>query len=51
MPTPKAPFAAEFKQQMIELVRAGRTPAQQTLFIFELTGFGDGNALLDRKPH
>jgi transposase len=28
MPTPKPPYAAEFKQQMVELVRAGRTPAQ-----------------------
>lgn len=28
MPTTKAPYAAEFRQQMVELVRAGRTPEQ-----------------------
>lgn len=28
MPTSKPPYPAEFKQQMVELVRAGRTPAE-----------------------
>jgi transposase len=28
MPVTKPPYAAEFKLQMVELVRAGRTPAQ-----------------------
>jgi len=28
MPTSKPPYAAEFRQQMVELVQAGRTPAQ-----------------------
>ncbi len=28
MPKSKPPYAAEFKQQMVELVRAGRTPEQ-----------------------
>jgi transposase len=28
MPTTKPPYPAEFKQQMVELVRAGRTPAE-----------------------
>ena len=28
MPTPKPPYPAEFRQQMVELVHAGRTPAQ-----------------------
>lgn len=28
MPTPKPPYAAEFRQQMVELVQAGRSPAQ-----------------------
>ena len=28
MPKTKPPYPAEFRQQMIELVRAGRTPAQ-----------------------
>ena len=28
MAKPKPPYPAEFRQQMIELVRAGRTPAQ-----------------------
>lgn len=28
MPTPRAPYPAQFRQQMIELVQAGRTPAQ-----------------------
>jgi transposase len=30
MPVTKSPYAAEFKQQMVELVRAGRTPAQRS---------------------
>ena len=28
MPTPKPPYPAEFRQQMVELVRAGRSAAQ-----------------------
>jgi transposase len=28
MPTPKPPYPAEFRQQLVELVRAGRTPAE-----------------------
>lgn len=28
MPKPKPPYPAEFRQQIIELARAGRTPAQ-----------------------
>ena len=28
MPTPKPPYPAEFRQQMVELVRAGRTPEE-----------------------
>ena len=28
MPTPKPPYAAEFRRQMVELVRAGRKPTQ-----------------------
>lgn len=28
MPTTRPPYPAEFKQQMVELVRAGRTPAE-----------------------
>jgi transposase len=28
MPIPKPPYPAEFRQQMVELVQAGRTPAQ-----------------------
>jgi transposase len=28
MPTPKPPYPAEFRRQMVELVRAGRTPTQ-----------------------
>ena len=28
MPTPKPPDPAEFRRQMVELVRAGRKPAQ-----------------------
>ena len=28
MPTPKPPYPAEFRQQMVELVRAGRSPTQ-----------------------
>lgn len=28
MPTPKPPYPAEFRQQMVELVHAGRAPAQ-----------------------
>jgi transposase len=28
MPTPKPPYPAELRQQMVELVHAGRTPAQ-----------------------
>jgi transposase len=28
MPTPKPPYPAPFRQQMVELVQAGRTPAQ-----------------------
>lgn len=28
MPTPKPPYPAQFRQQMVELVHAGRTPAQ-----------------------
>lgn len=28
MPTPKPPYPAEFRQQMVELVQAGRSPAQ-----------------------
>jgi transposase len=28
MPTTKPPYPAEFKQQMVELVRAGRTPSE-----------------------
>ena len=28
MPTTKPPYPSEFKQQMVELVRAGRTPAE-----------------------
>jgi transposase len=28
MPTTRPPYLAEFKQQMVELVRAGRTPAE-----------------------
>jgi transposase len=28
MPTTKPPYPAEFKQQMVELVRAGRSPAE-----------------------
>ena len=28
MPTPKPPYPADFRQQMVELVHAGRTPAQ-----------------------
>ena len=28
MPTPKPPYPAEFRRQMVELVRAGRKPTQ-----------------------
>lgn len=28
MPTPRPPYPAQFRQQMIELVQTGRTPAQ-----------------------
>jgi transposase len=28
MPTTRPPYPAEFKQQMVELVRAGRTPSE-----------------------
>ena len=28
MPIPKPPYPGEFRQQMVELVQAGRTPAQ-----------------------
>ena len=28
MPIPKPPYPAEFRRQMVELVQAGRTPAQ-----------------------
>ena len=28
MPIPKPPYPAEFRRQMVELVRAGRTPTQ-----------------------
>ena len=28
MPKTKPPYPAEFRQQMVELVRAGRTPAE-----------------------
>lgn len=28
MPTPKPPYPAEFRRQMVELVQAGRTPTQ-----------------------
>ena len=28
MPIPKPPYPAEFRQQMVELVQAGRAPAQ-----------------------
>jgi transposase len=28
MPTPKPPYPAEFRRQMVELVQAGRTPSQ-----------------------
>jgi len=28
MPNPKPPYAAEFRQQMVELVQAGRKPAE-----------------------
>ena len=28
MPIPKPPYPAEFRQQMVELVQVGRTPAQ-----------------------
>ena len=28
MPTPKPPYPTEFRRQMVELVHAGRTPAQ-----------------------
>ncbi len=28
MPTPKPPYPEQFRQQMVELVQAGRTPAQ-----------------------
>jgi transposase len=28
MPTPKPPYPSEFRQQMVELAQAGRTPAQ-----------------------
>ena len=28
MPTPKPPYPAEFRRQMVELVQAGRKPTQ-----------------------
>ena len=41
MPTPKPPYAAQFRQQMVELVQAGRTPGGR------LDGADRGEAPLD----
>ena len=41
MPNTHRPYAAEFRQQMVELVRSGRTPSE--------TGWRNGSGTLDGR--
>ena len=42
--TPKQPYPAQFRQQMIELVRAGRKPSELAKeFVCHATGIAFGN--------
>lgn len=45
----RPPYAAEFRQQMVELVRAGRTPAELARAAPHLAGYLGHDSHLDSR--